>query len=189
MFSSLSWSYLGNKLLRASIILFVQSLLKWMNDSSPKSRIDNLKAHSHYCVFRVRLRQTVALLRRDRKFLSLRWRSPLRNPQTAAASVNEPYKNIFSIKFLFVGFECSDCWKFWLKIKKSQSENWKVLHRIVSWVPVERGQSLMQNFAARESVRPNSVQNCFRSKLNNFPCYKNIGTIIFYILSIISMSY
>ena len=26
-----------------------------------------LKAHSHYCVFRVRLRQTVALLRRDRK--------------------------------------------------------------------------------------------------------------------------
>ena len=123
------------------------------------------------------------------KFLSLRWRSPLRNPQTAAASVNEPYKNIFSIKFLFVGFECSDCWKFWLKIKKSQSENWKVLHRIVSWVPVERGQSLMQNFAARESVRPNSVQNCFRSKLNNFPCYKNIGTIIFYILSIISMSY
>ena len=27
-----------------------------------------LKADSHYCVFRVRLRQTVALLRRDRKF-------------------------------------------------------------------------------------------------------------------------
>ena len=26
-----------------------------------------LKAHSHYCVFRVCLRQTVALLRRDRK--------------------------------------------------------------------------------------------------------------------------
>ena len=26
-----------------------------------------LKAHSHYCVFRMRLRQTVALLRRDRK--------------------------------------------------------------------------------------------------------------------------
>ena len=25
------------------------------------------KAHSHYCVFRVRLQQTVALLRRDRK--------------------------------------------------------------------------------------------------------------------------
>ena len=25
-------------------------------------------AHSHYCVFRVRLRQKVALLRRDRKF-------------------------------------------------------------------------------------------------------------------------
>ena len=27
-----------------------------------------VKAHSHYCVFRVRLRQKVALLRRDRKF-------------------------------------------------------------------------------------------------------------------------
>ena len=28
---------------------------------------DSFKAHSHYCIFRVRLRQTVALLRRDRK--------------------------------------------------------------------------------------------------------------------------
>ena len=29
--------------------------------------IFKVKAHSHYCVFLVRLRQTVALLRRDRK--------------------------------------------------------------------------------------------------------------------------
>ena len=35
--------------------------------ASNKRRVIQPKAHSHYCVFRVRLRQTVALLRRDRK--------------------------------------------------------------------------------------------------------------------------
>ena len=32
-----------------------------------QDKIASVKAHLHYCVFRVRLRQTVALLRRDRK--------------------------------------------------------------------------------------------------------------------------
>ena len=30
--------------------------------------MDSIKAHSHYCVFHVRLQQTVAFLQRDRDF-------------------------------------------------------------------------------------------------------------------------
>ena len=46
------------------------------------------KTHSHYCVFRMRLRQTVALLRRDRKIpISALTQSTV---ESAAASVNEP---------------------------------------------------------------------------------------------------
>ena len=33
----------------------------------PQDEVAEVKAHSHYCVFRVRLRQMVALLHRDRK--------------------------------------------------------------------------------------------------------------------------
>ena len=50
----------------------------------------HFKGHSHYCVFCVRLWQTVAFPQEIKKFLSLRWRSPLRKTQTSASSVNQP---------------------------------------------------------------------------------------------------
>ena len=49
-------------------ISLIECLLRRVHTNRVKrSRIGQFKAHSHYCVFRVRLRQTVALLRRDRK--------------------------------------------------------------------------------------------------------------------------
>ena len=45
--------------------LFLSALIGYSMFSSQSEY--SIKAHSHYCVFRVRLRQTVALLRRDRK--------------------------------------------------------------------------------------------------------------------------
>ena len=52
--------------------------------------LDRLKADSHYCVFRVRLRQTVAFLQGDRKFPISALTQPTAETQTAASSVNQP---------------------------------------------------------------------------------------------------
>ena len=49
-----------------------------------------LKADSHYCVFRVRLRQTVAFLQGDRKFPISALMQPTAEMQIAASSVNQP---------------------------------------------------------------------------------------------------
>ena len=74
-----------------------QSSRLWHN-RSPATRLPLIAPEAAFlrlihtsCIWCCGVQQTVELTQRDRKFLSLHWRSLLQNLQTTVASVNEPF--------------------------------------------------------------------------------------------------